>query len=163
MPTKWLQERAKGSKNEHGMPPHRAFCGEGPLSSELGTHNTVSAHLEGEFYNDISLVQIHLIIEMILAGPTALSSEFGTHKTDSPDQNLFLAFRIKSVKPSKLFPRCSEADPRSTARARSATSARLTLSTPTTPTLRRPKPGCGSGRCLGGKGNSNSHGAGPVY
>ena len=27
MPTKWLQERAKGSKNEHGMPPHRAFCG----------------------------------------------------------------------------------------------------------------------------------------
>jgi len=27
MPTKWLQERAKGSKNEHGMPPHRVFCG----------------------------------------------------------------------------------------------------------------------------------------
>jgi len=27
MPTKWLQERAKGSKNGHGMPPHRAFCG----------------------------------------------------------------------------------------------------------------------------------------
>ena len=27
MPTKWLQERAKGSKNEHGMPPPRAFCG----------------------------------------------------------------------------------------------------------------------------------------
>jgi hypothetical protein len=27
MPTKWLQERAKGSKNEHGMPPRRAFCG----------------------------------------------------------------------------------------------------------------------------------------
>ena len=27
MPAKWLQERAKGSKNEHGMPPHRAFCG----------------------------------------------------------------------------------------------------------------------------------------
>ena len=26
MPTKWLQERAKGSKNEHEMPPHRAFC-----------------------------------------------------------------------------------------------------------------------------------------
>jgi len=27
MPTKWLQERAKGSKNGHGMPPHRVFCG----------------------------------------------------------------------------------------------------------------------------------------
>ena len=27
MPTKWLQERAKGSKNGHGIPPHRAFCG----------------------------------------------------------------------------------------------------------------------------------------
>ena len=27
MPTKWLQERAKGSKNEHGMPPHRVCCG----------------------------------------------------------------------------------------------------------------------------------------
>ena len=27
MPTKWLQERANGSKNEHGMPPRRAFCG----------------------------------------------------------------------------------------------------------------------------------------
>ena len=27
MPTKWLQERAKGSKNGHGMPPHTAFCG----------------------------------------------------------------------------------------------------------------------------------------
>ena len=27
MPTKWLQERAKGSKNEHGIPPRRAFCG----------------------------------------------------------------------------------------------------------------------------------------
>ena len=27
MPTKWLQERAKGSKNEPGIPPHRAFCG----------------------------------------------------------------------------------------------------------------------------------------
>ena len=27
MPTKWLQERAKGSKNGHGMPPHRAFFG----------------------------------------------------------------------------------------------------------------------------------------
>ena len=27
MPTKWLQERAKGSKNEPGMPPLRAFCG----------------------------------------------------------------------------------------------------------------------------------------
>ena len=27
MSTKWLQERARGSKNEHGMPPHRAFCG----------------------------------------------------------------------------------------------------------------------------------------
>ena len=24
MPTKWLHERAKGSKNEHGMPPRRA-------------------------------------------------------------------------------------------------------------------------------------------
>jgi hypothetical protein len=29
MPTKWLQERAKGSKNGHGMPQHRAFCGKG--------------------------------------------------------------------------------------------------------------------------------------
>ena len=28
MPTKWLQERANGSKNEHGMPPRRAFCGQ---------------------------------------------------------------------------------------------------------------------------------------
>ena len=27
MPTKWLQERAKGSKNEHGMPPHRGLRG----------------------------------------------------------------------------------------------------------------------------------------
>ena len=27
MPTKWLQERANGSKNEHGIPPPRAFCG----------------------------------------------------------------------------------------------------------------------------------------
>jgi hypothetical protein len=27
IPTKWLQERAKGSKNEPGMPPLRAFCG----------------------------------------------------------------------------------------------------------------------------------------
>ena len=27
MPTKWLKERAKGSKNGHGMPPHRVFCG----------------------------------------------------------------------------------------------------------------------------------------
>ena len=27
MPTKWLQERANGSKNEHGMTPRRAFCG----------------------------------------------------------------------------------------------------------------------------------------
>ena len=25
MPTKWLQERADGSKNGHGMPPRRAF------------------------------------------------------------------------------------------------------------------------------------------
>jgi len=29
MPTKWLQERADGSKNGHGMPPKRAFCVEG--------------------------------------------------------------------------------------------------------------------------------------
>ena len=28
VPTKWLQERAKGSKNEPGIPPHRAFCGD---------------------------------------------------------------------------------------------------------------------------------------
>ena len=27
MPTKWLQERAKGSKNEPGMPPHRGLRG----------------------------------------------------------------------------------------------------------------------------------------
>ena len=27
IPTKWLQERAKGSKNEHGMPPRRASSG----------------------------------------------------------------------------------------------------------------------------------------
>ena len=27
MPTKWLQERAQGSKNEHGMPPHRGLRG----------------------------------------------------------------------------------------------------------------------------------------
>ena len=26
MPTKWLQERADGSKNGHGMLPRRAFC-----------------------------------------------------------------------------------------------------------------------------------------
>ena len=36
MPTKWLQERAKGSKNGHGMPPHRAFCGE----SSVGKQNS---------------------------------------------------------------------------------------------------------------------------
>ena len=28
MPTKWLQERTNGSKNEHGIPPHRVLCGE---------------------------------------------------------------------------------------------------------------------------------------
>ena len=27
MPTKRLQERASGSKNGHGIPPLRAFCG----------------------------------------------------------------------------------------------------------------------------------------
>ena len=27
MPTKWLQERPYGSKNDLGMPPRRAFCG----------------------------------------------------------------------------------------------------------------------------------------
>ena len=27
MPTKWLQERTNGSKNEPGIPPLRAFCG----------------------------------------------------------------------------------------------------------------------------------------
>ena len=27
MPTKWRQERASGSKNGHGIPPLRAFCG----------------------------------------------------------------------------------------------------------------------------------------
>ena len=27
MPTKWLQERINGSKNEPGIPPHTAFCG----------------------------------------------------------------------------------------------------------------------------------------
>ena len=26
-PTKWLQERGDGSKNEDGIPPHRALCG----------------------------------------------------------------------------------------------------------------------------------------
>ena len=28
MPTQWLQERTNGSKNEPGIPPHTAFCGE---------------------------------------------------------------------------------------------------------------------------------------
>ena len=27
MPTKWLQERPNGPKNDPGMPPRRAFCG----------------------------------------------------------------------------------------------------------------------------------------
>ena len=27
MPTKWLQERTNGSKNEHGIPPHRGLRG----------------------------------------------------------------------------------------------------------------------------------------
>ena len=35
MPTKWLQERAKGSKNGHGIPPHRAFCGQQTTQREV--------------------------------------------------------------------------------------------------------------------------------
>ena len=35
MPTKWLQQRAKGSKNGHGMPPHRVFCGWGYSGSKV--------------------------------------------------------------------------------------------------------------------------------
>jgi len=46
MPTKWLQERAKGSKNEHGMPPHRAFCGEHLTPSEKTSTE------EGESFSD---------------------------------------------------------------------------------------------------------------
>ena len=34
MPTKWLQERAKGSKNGPGMPPLRAFCGTDEVEAE---------------------------------------------------------------------------------------------------------------------------------
>ena len=40
MPTKWLQERTNGSKNEHGIPPHRALCGSsqsGGLRDQLCT------------------------------------------------------------------------------------------------------------------------------
>ena len=43
MPTKWLQQRAKGSKNGHGMPPHRAFCGSITLS--VGTSLSLSLPL----------------------------------------------------------------------------------------------------------------------
>ena len=35
IPTKWLQERTKGSKNEPGMPPLRAFYG--TLDAKLGS------------------------------------------------------------------------------------------------------------------------------
>ena len=36
IPKRWLQERAKGSKNEHGIIPRRAFCGV-PLPSTLAS------------------------------------------------------------------------------------------------------------------------------
>ena len=36
MPTKWLQERTNGSKNEPGMPPHRGL--RGTHKSDLSDH-----------------------------------------------------------------------------------------------------------------------------
>ena len=35
-PTKWLQERPNGSKNDLGMPPRRAFCGYNPFYCPIG-------------------------------------------------------------------------------------------------------------------------------
>jgi len=41
MPIKWLQERAKGSKNEPGIPPHRAFCGRARCTLRLCLYDCV--------------------------------------------------------------------------------------------------------------------------
>ena len=41
MPTKWLQDRTNGSKTAPGIPPHRAFCGDGfvPSSREMNVQS----------------------------------------------------------------------------------------------------------------------------
>ena len=46
MPTKWLQERGDGSKNEDGIPPLRAFCGGAGSDLHDLLESSVLAHVQ---------------------------------------------------------------------------------------------------------------------
>ena len=52
MPTKWLQERRDGSKNEDGIPPHRALCGQWALRKRFGPHIRLNSLLRCDLFMD---------------------------------------------------------------------------------------------------------------
>ena len=79
MPTKWLQERANGSKNEHGMTPRRAFGGTRTsharsikarnLRDQRGTPHDDAADLQRLIPGNIQLVLRYSTVGRRAAGP----------------------------------------------------------------------------------------------
>ena len=75
MPTKWLQERRDGSKNEDGIPPHRDLCGRTPARASARRSGAKSSVTE------ISSDTMHLSISF---------------RKSSPPQNCQLSILISS-------------------------------------------------------------------